>query len=392
VAVARSACRLKWVRLSTVPPAERADALRVQALAWRPFDDCAQALVLQGDTGLVAAWDRAAATAQLSAAGLDPQRCRLVPEPLLRKPADDGLHLLQAVEGFEAQQWSEGQLRASRWWAQMPSEADWQDFLRSLPGEQRQHERPAAAEQPWLKRPWADLLPGAESAGDDRRREARLVWLAAAAFALAAGFAAAQTFIVERAISAQRATNDELRQRLEPVLRQRERALAQAAQAEVWAAWLRAPLPVELIQHLHDTLARRQVMLKEFELNSRKLRLGLQPPAALPRAELLKALSAGGWFTELAEARTEGAREGLWLEAKLSGPELPAAPSAPVPPTLAAEPAPGPAPAAPVFAPAPNAPAPVAQPVRPAPPPPRQAQRPASDTDMPPASVFDAIK
>lgn len=396
--LARSRCRLHWLRLAQVPAAERAAALQVQALAWQPFEDCARVLLLQGENGLVIGWDRAAAEADLRAAGLDPQRHPLTPETLLRAQQANGLHLLRMAEGCEAQQWQDGRLQASRWWPQPPTEADWIQFLRSLPGQDAQQALPAVAEAPvWQARPWQTPLPSADGALQAREREHRLVGLGALAFALAAGFVGAQTLQVERAVHQQQQANQALRAQLEPVLKQRERALGQAAEAAQWAAWLRAPLPLDLLQHLHELLGKRQVLLREFELRGDTLRLGLQAPVALPRAELIRALQSGHWLGGVTEVRGESARDLLWLEAKLRGTEPAAAAAAPVAPppapTLAVAPAVAPAVASPTPAPAAQAAAPGAQAAAPARPPassPPRARTPLDD--MPPASVFDAIK
>lgn len=394
--VARSLCRLHWVRLAQVPLAERTAALQVQAQAWQPFDDCARCLVLQGEWGCVIAWDRAVAERALLAAGLDAAHHPLIPETLMRPPQADGTSLLQGAEGFEAQHWQAGQLLASRWWPHLPSEADWIQFLRSLPG---QHEPHALPQEPvplaWLSRPWIQPLSSPEGDQQSRARERGLVWLGAAALSLGAGFVAAQLVQVERAVAEQEAANTALREQLEPVLKQRERAVLQAAAAEPWQAWLTAPLPVDLIQYLNDLLARRQVLVREFELRGQTLRLGLEAPAKLPRAELLKALQSGGWLGSLNELRGQPGRDLIWFEAQLLGPERPvqvtAAPdpleavathTTPLAPAAAMA-RPEQARAAPQGPAAPSPPAVAAS---------RPAPRKGALEDLPPASVFDAIK
>ncbi len=412
VAVARGLCRMRWVRLSQVPVAERAAALRVQAMTWQPFDDTARLLLLQGDEGLVMAWDRGYAETLLRASGIDPAKASCMPETLLREPLPEGVYLLHGAAGFEAQCWQgQAQLRASRWWAQQPSEAELEQWLRALPAPLAATQLPHWHDMPrWRARPWGQRVSdGAQ--GTTTGSEARLLWWAGGAFALAAGLVGAQIVGAERAVSKLRAENASLRTDMAPVLQQRERALSQAAEVERWAAWLNAPLPIELIQQLHETLGRLNVQLRDMELRGQTLRLGLMPPPQVPRAELLKALQTGGWFTTVTETRVENQRDLLWLELQVRGT---------TPPSNVAEPAtPAPVPAtdnAPVRAPT-GQPAAQAQGVNtpfsstpvqvPAPPPPANANarapgpsqvapKPigpaASAGEFPPSSVFDAIK
>jgi hypothetical protein len=412
VAVARGLCRMRWLRLNQVPVAERAAALRVQAMTWQPFDDTARLLLLQEDEGLMVAWDQGHADTQLRAAGIDPARVRCLPETLLREPLPEGVHLLQGAAGFEAQCWQgQAQLRASRWWAQQPTAVELEQWLRALPSSLAAAQLPEWHEVPrWRARPWGQHVSDgghATATGSD----ARLLWWAGGAFALASGLVGAQIVGAERAVSQLRADNAALRADMAPVLQQRERALSQAAEAERWAAWLQAPLPIELIQQLHETLGRLNVQLRDMELRGQTLRLGLMPPPQVPRAELLKALQTGGWFTTVTETRAENQRDLLWLELQVRGATPPSLVAEQAPPALlpATEGAPARAPTgqpeaqgkganppvstAPVQVPAPapqaNAKARPAGPSQVAPKPIGPA---ASAGEFPPSSVFDAIK
>lgn len=411
---------MRWVPLAALPQAERPQALRAQALAWQPFEHTGHSLVVQGEAGWMVAWDQAAFEAALSASDLPSKRWRLIPEVLMHPPRADGLHLVQgASEGVEGQSWLAGQLQASRWWPHEPDAEAWTQFLRVLPGQSTETPRPALAEAgPWLAKPWA--LPLSDGTGEaERERESRLVTLGAGALALALGFAGAQTVTAARAVSEQVAANASLRSSLAPVLQQRERALQRAAQAEQWAHWLHAPQPLAWLQHLSDSLGRHQVLLRDFEYRDLKLRMNLQVPANLPRADLMKALQAGGWLVDVAEAKAEGSRDvlrdGVWIEARLSAVNPPMAGLVASPPVV---PLPGAAPTAgsittgaefasprstpPVLPPtavrpSPGSPGAVPPAARAAPPPgvttkPIPVPPGVGASDLPPASVFDAIK
>ncbi len=403
----RSRCRLRWFRLQGIPTAERLSALRLQVEAWRPFDRTAARLVIQGEQGLAVAWDEAALHQDALAAGLPPERCQLLHETFIQATGGDGLRLLRGVEGYEAQQWQDGQLLASRWWPQALSEADWREFVRasgagrdglavSLPEPQT----PLAAVTPWARH-----FPLHPSADSERGLEQRLVLLGGLGMLLGVGVMAHQWWdahsqerrLVERVA--------ELKASAGPVVAARDATLAQMAEVGKLASWFAAPQPVDVLGYLNDTLARLNVQIKELELEGDKLQLALQLGANTGRANVVKELQAGGWFSDVTEVRADNARNLLVMDMRIRGALPPVvaaveAAAAPPPTGVVAAPAAMP-PAAPVVAapmPAPaTAPRAAAAPAAPAPSP-RGPQQPAKPiiakpdaNGLPPSSVFDAI-
>lgn len=378
--------------------------MRLQVEAWRPFDRTSARLVIQGDLGLAVAWDEAALQQDVLAAGLLPERLQLLWETFTQATGPDGLRLLRGVEGYEAQQWHEGQLVASRWWPEALSEADWQEFIRAcgagrdgLVVKMPEPQAPLAAVTPWAKH-WP-LHPSDDS---ERGHEQRLVMLGGLGFLLAVGVMAHQWWDAhseERRLARQVA---ELKASAGPVVAARDATMAQMAEVEKLASWFATPQPVDVLGHLHDTLARLNVQVKELELEGDKLRLALQLGPNTGRANVVKELQAGGWFGDVTEVRADDARNLLVMDMRILGAVPPvvagADPAAPIPPVTAATPPAATAVAtAPAVAPSP-APGPrAAAPAAPAPPSktPPQPGKPIvakpDDNGMPPSSVFDAI-
>ncbi|RTL43526.1 MAG: hypothetical protein EKK53_09795 [Burkholderiales bacterium] len=405
--VARSRCRLKWFRLHGLPAPERLAALRLQVEAWRPFERTDARLALSGDHGLAVAWDAAALERDLQAAGADAARFQLMPETFSATKTGDGLRLVQGVEGFEAQHWLDGWLTASRWWPQALTEADWAEFVRAS-GASRDLSAmalPAAqlvsAGQPWVR-------SHALQASDDHARgaEQRLVFMGGVALTLAAGVMVHQLWDAHREQRRLAAQLDSLKAAATPVVAARDGTLAQVADIEKLAAWMAVPQPVDVIGHLNETLGRSNVQIKELELERDKLRIALQLGANTGRAVVVRDLQAGGWFTDVTEARADNGRGLLTMDMRIRGafpPEARAVGEAAVPvqgsvgtPVTSA--APAPQAAAPTPAPAAR---PAATPpplVQAAPPGPRTPPPPAKpimakpdENGLPPASVFDAI-
>lgn len=380
--------------------------MRLQVEAWRPFDRTAARLVIQGEQGLALAWDEAALHQDALAAGLPPERCQLLYETFMQAPGPDGLRLLRSIEGYEAQQWQQGQLIASRWWPQALSEADWQEFIRAsgagrdglavgLPEPQT----PLAAVTPWARH-----FPLHPSADSERGPEQRLVLLGGLGLLLGVGVMAHQWWDAhsqERRLARQVA---ELKASAGPIVAARDATMAQMAEVGKLANWFAAPQPVDVLGYLNDTLARLSVQIKELELEGDKLRLALQLGPNTGRANVVKELQAGGWFTDVTEVRADNARNLLVMDMRIRGalpPVVAAAEPAAAPPAAAVVTAPAAMPpAAPVAvapAPSPAAAPRAAVPAAPTPSPkgPQQPPKPIvakpDANGMPPSSVFDAI-
>ncbi|MDM4767542.1 hypothetical protein [Pelomonas sp. SE-A7] len=327
VVLSRSRCRLKWVRLQTIPAPERAAALRMQAAAWQAFDTTSCALVVLGDLGLVVAWDGESADQDLLKAGLDPKRCRLVPETLLRRPEQDGIYLQACLEGYEAQHWADGQLVASRWWPDLPEQREWQLFLHTASGTDPSNissSRPEPLALSWLDRPWATTEGLDERAAQSDDREHRLLMLGGLALSVCAGVVGKQVFDVHQLSLQRQKEITSLRASSADVLSSRDRALSHATTAQQWAAWLNEPLPIEVMAHLHELISGSGAQLKELELTGSKLRLGLQMPPQASRSAIVRDLQAGGWFKDVAEARVENLGGLMVLDMRLEGLRPPA--------------------------------------------------------------------
>lgn len=320
--LARSRCRLKWFRLQSVPPAERLAALRMQARAWSPFESTACRLSPQGEIGLVVAWDARQADADLRAAGLAPERCDLVVEPMMRRPLHDGVILQRCLEGFEGQYWRGGVLQASRWWPVGPDLGEWRLFLHTVPGEGLSEvgpALPAVLDLPWLGKPWVSLQGVNGDAQQADGRESRVLLVAGLALAFFAGVVGKQWWDVDQQQRRREAEIAALRDVGGPVLAQRDRALAAAALAQQWSQWLNEPLPIEVIAHLHEMLGKTGSQVRELELAGSTLRLALQLTPQASRSAIVRELQAGGWFKDVAEARVDSQRGLMVLDLRLEG-------------------------------------------------------------------------
>jgi len=129
--VARSLCAFRVFRL---PDAERSslrDFAALKVREWAPYEEVGFHLHLTRDAARVWVWDGARVRDGMLAMGIKPGRFAVLPETAVQERAADGVHLFACLEGFEGQMWSEGELKAGRWWAEMPNPEQWLEFQRA---------------------------------------------------------------------------------------------------------------------------------------------------------------------------------------------------------------------------------------------------------------------
>ena len=206
--------------LNSLPPRQRKAAAHIALMRERPTADAAERLAWTNG-GIAHAWlwsppgDVAAAIAQGG---------NWLPETLLqRPPTEDGMRLVNQLDGVEGQVWQGGALLASQWWPQRPTLADWHRFVRSSGRMAAEYETVPFAQDIPLSRPWARVARrGGRATGSERWAWRALAGSLAFAFALQYhALADARRLRDEVLLS-----TDALRARAQPLIQARESAEA----------------------------------------------------------------------------------------------------------------------------------------------------------------------
>ncbi|MEK7990614.1 MAG: hypothetical protein VSS52_006375 [Thiotrichaceae bacterium] len=150
--IARSLCFYRLFDLTTIPAARRSEALKLKIRQWTPLSHYANYIVWQGAIAQVWIWDSAIQTEQQQE--LKIKSAYAIPETLLHAKLQDGIQLIQCIEGVEAQYWQDDILKHSRWWATEPNLKQWSGFQRicSLAIDS---DIPQPMDSPLLNKPWA---------------------------------------------------------------------------------------------------------------------------------------------------------------------------------------------------------------------------------------------
>ncbi len=308
--------RYRAFDLRDLPVAEWSGALRSQLAAWQPFPE--SHWVVQ----LASGWAQVHAIPRDTVSDLAPS-VRCWPESTLHEPLlDQGVRLLAALEGFEGQVWAGGILRVSRWWPRLPSDEEWQAFVRASGlGGGAEVQRPAVETLAW-RTPLVSPVALHQLGQGSMRPLQAIASVALLALLALTGYATHDTWDAYQAHVSSAAEAEALRTQVEPVLKARERAAALQQDLAALLAPLTAAQPLEVLDHLSRRLP-NGVLLKEFDLQGLEVRLLLEAPADVSRSRLIEALEAGGWFTGVSEQT--GSRAGIVLQMTLASPRPPTA-------------------------------------------------------------------
>jgi hypothetical protein len=224
------------------------------------------------------------------------------PEPLLRAPLPDGLHLVRCGSGFEAVKYSDGEQVRGRWFREVPNADAWFAFVRDCGLDGALHPQPTPVSQSQLPRP----RTGWRVVSTLRPTVAPWHWLIAAAAAVLGGLAIHATVSSVRYAEAVASLTEEVAQ----LRKERASALTLQANIDGAAAYLKTLRTAEPAITQLELLAAfaglsfmddaNPPVLLEWESKSDKLRvLFWLPPNAPPVAELLAQVERLAVFSDV---------------------------------------------------------------------------------------------
>jgi len=304
--VSRSLCGFRLFRLANVGRNELRDAAALKAREWAPYAETGYHLHLTGEAARIWVWDAARVRDAMQATGVRPGRISVLPETALQARREDGLHLVECLEGVEGQFWAEGELKASRWWAEPPSPEQWLEFVRATGVVVHAPPGLPPLEQPvWRSGAWTN-----SGAGLELERRSREAALAGAALLLAA-YAYLAGSLAHDARSLAEIDNrlGEAQHRAAPVIADREGALANLDYLAGFAKLDPYPPQLSVLARVAENLPSNGAQLASWAYQSGDLQFTVFSPASsLDILFYVKAYSSVPGFTDVAAERAEGPR------------------------------------------------------------------------------------
>ena len=277
--VSRALCSYHLIDLNHVDQDIRLSALENTLIVQSPYETPGYWVAWRGGYAQVWVWDKEqiGAAVQLGLqSGDQAELVEILPDSAYSSPLEDGLVLVQGIEGVTCQYWQSSLLRAERFWPDRPDEAEIQGFVRgagarvadvSLTPE-------ALSEVPWR---------GSQDISVSMRRYESLVVTAAAlilaflmVFELTTGVGLqSQVFVQSEEIA-------ELEEASAPILLLREQVLDVRDRNHALAA-LRGGAQLELMARITSQLpasAGDSGRVKEWAYSGNDLEFTIQKPSA----------------------------------------------------------------------------------------------------------------
>jgi hypothetical protein len=306
--VARSLCAFRVFRL---PEAERSNLKDFAALKvreWAPYEEVGFHLHLTQDTARIWAWDAARVRDGMLAMGITPGRLTVIPETAVHERAGDGVHLLACLDGFEGQVWSQGELKAGRWWAERPNPEQWLEFQRAAGLVTPSLDNALNAVQPlWRARAWTN---SGSSWGFGIERRGREVAIAVAGLLLTGycylgGSLARDAWLLSQVEDRVQSAE----QRSAPAAADRERALANLKFLNDFAKLSAYPSQLELLARVAEKLPANGARIIAWSYQNGDLQFTVFSPASsIDVLFYVKTYSTVERFTDVTADRAEGNR------------------------------------------------------------------------------------
>jgi hypothetical protein len=294
--VSRGLCGFRVFQPPNNDRATLKDFAAVKAREWAPFAEVAYHLHLTGDAVRIWTWDGARTRGAMSATGVDPRRVTVLPETALYERGEDGLHLIECVEGFEGQFWSDGELTASRWWPAPPSLAQWIDFQRGG-GIQPSGDAPPVEAPVWRRRAWTDS--GASLAFGIESRGRELILVGTGALIVGYGYFGGALIHDALSLSAVEARLQRAEQQAAPVLADRDRARSNEDFLANFAELNPFPSQFELFAKVAEKLPTNGARIVGWSYQQGELQFTIFSPSSIDILFYVKTYSAVDGFTDV---------------------------------------------------------------------------------------------
>ena len=278
--------------------------LRVQVRRWAPFPNVKYVAHWADNRASVYAWNDDEVKKDITDAGFNERRCVVYPETFMRTPLQNGVRLVAAIEGFEAQVWRDGFLAFSRWWAHKPAQLEWNMFLRSsgMPLDQ-DGSVPEPDPAPFLESPWIRSeghLGGPLALLEDPRYAVALGALIAAPFL----YLSAEYLTLAISNARVKHTMETLSVETQGLRKMRSEAIANLDEVEDYLGLEIYPSQFEIMTMALGLLQSLNVKLLEWTYDVGSLSFTLRSERDIEATVLITSFEKSGAFANVAASRS----------------------------------------------------------------------------------------
>ncbi|MCV6637200.1 hypothetical protein [Candidatus Albibeggiatoa sp. nov. NOAA] len=298
--IARSLCFYRVFDLTAIPAARRSEALKLKIRQWTPLTQYANYIVWQGALAQVWIWDAQKQTEQQQEFKI--KSAYSIPETLLQPKLEQGIQLVQCMEGVEAQYWQDNILKHSRWWPNEPSLKQWIDFQRTCSLEINT-DMPQPINAALSNKPWGYHRTSLNTIA--LQQEHLWVMLGLAIFIIVLAWYSVTIFKWQQAIAQVEQQIETLSDDATPILTAKTQAVQNKQTVERLANLNRYPQQLDLMGKVINHLPSKQVTLVGWKFELGKLSFTVEGDSLDPR-QYVKAYEKVNWFEDV---KTENTRE-----------------------------------------------------------------------------------
>ena len=293
--LSRGLCRFGRFDLTTIPKAQRRQAVLLQIRQWSAFPRTGSCVVIGDDAACMWIWDKDKIDQEVGSAKLGRRRVEFIPETLLHSRETNAHRLVRCLDGVEAQIWQGGALTHSRWWPEPPDLGNWNAFLRDG-GQPAGDSVPAPCPMAFSEKPWAQVSSLNDGGGG--RYENVVVMAGFSLLLTMSVWFLVQTIQISGKVDEEKERLVVLEQRAKPIQDARQQALDLRDRIEFLRGF--DPYPAQTI--LQAEIGKRlpkDTYIKEWDFQAGKLKLTLASPNKLQASVFVKAYQEAGWFKDV---------------------------------------------------------------------------------------------
>jgi hypothetical protein len=297
--LARPLYRFQVFDLGQVPEKSRPQALQLELSQWTPFAHTGTYIGWHGQQAWVWGWDADKINAAMATHGLNPQRTHILPESVLHLTQPDGLHLVDCIEGAEAQLWKDGHLTHSRWWARSPSHDEWLLFQRDagMQPDAQQSQLPAARPHQLASHPW--IVASASAGHSALLKEQLAVAAVILALSLPTAWYGFSLLKLQQSLDELRSEQARLQQEAEPITHARLQALEHLDKIQALHALSPYPEQLTLMSKVAGILPQDDSYIKEWHFQQGEIKFTVSSSRDLSSTFLIGAIQQAGPFSDV---------------------------------------------------------------------------------------------
>jgi hypothetical protein len=277
--------------------AKRTSALKIKINSWSPFNNTDYSVVWFNNSASVFAWDHDLLSKRITDLGYNPTEFEVLPEAFLRSPAKNGVRLVACNDGIEAQVWTDGFLKASRWWQSRPLSHEWSLFARTS-GAGSNFTIPDVVEPEWLEIPWNTSRTNGYFFGQILRHEPFMAACIAILMAPCLYFSSEFLTYSMRAWTIQQEINT-IEVESQTIRTERVRALNALETAEDLVALRRHPHQIEIISRAHNLLRQFDVTLINWDYDEGVLEFALESESDMDARQFISEFENDALFSSV---------------------------------------------------------------------------------------------